>query len=81
MSWSNLGFYFEERIEGCTVEPLSKATDHKDYNISHMPGVNHQVHFILTVHNNLKSTLIISEQLHLLQITIMTVRTSPDIWT
>lgn len=58
-------FYLEESIEGCTIESLSKASDHKHNHISKVPGLHHQVYLTLTVDYNSQSMLVISEQLHL----------------
>ena len=57
--------YFKQRIEGCAIESLSKASNHKSDDIPQMSRVDHQVYFILTIHNNPKPMLVISEKLHL----------------
>lgn len=56
----------QERIEGCTVESLSKTPDHKNNHIPQMPGMHHYVCLIFTVHHNPKAMLVVTEKLHLI---------------
>ena len=60
-----LSLYFEERVEWSAVESLSKASNHKNDNISQVPGLHQQVYLILAVNYYHYSMLIISEKLHL----------------
>lgn len=60
-----LCFYLEESIEGCTIESLSKASDHKHNNISEVPSLHEQIYLILAIHYDFKPMLIVPEQLHL----------------